>query len=152
MKRSAPGSSLSWLATGIVAGIGIGWLTAPRRGDWLRNQLSQKLIHYRRVASRRAYKRSRDVENRLRGGIAEVREVFSGREHYVDANTLVDQVHSQLGRQFAEAFEHVNLNAVDHTIYLHGFVHSPAEADRLAAAILTVDGVRDIDTTELRVA
>jgi hypothetical protein len=140
-----------WLLGGVAAGVGVGWLTAPRRGDWLRNQIRQKLGHWRRVGRRRLEKQGRDLSHRVHGGVAELRSLWSGREHYVDANTLVDQVHSQIGREFAETLSHVNLNAVDHTVYLHGYVHEAAERERLIAAIHGVEGVRDVSAAELRV-
>ncbi|HET9785085.1 MAG TPA: BON domain-containing protein, partial [Terriglobales bacterium] len=141
-----------WLMGGVAAGVGVGWLTAPRRGDWLRNQIRQKLGHWRRVGRRRLEKQGRDLSHRVHGGVAELRSVWSGREHYVDANTLVDQVHSQIGREFAETLSHVNLNAVDHTVYLHGYVRDADERDRLIAAIHGIEGVRDVSAAELRVA
>lgn len=140
-----------WLMGGVAAGVGVGWLTAPRRGDWLRNQIRQKLGHWRRVGRRRLEKQGRDLSHRVHGGVAELRSVWSGREHYVDANTLVDQVHSQIGREFAETLSHVNLNAVDHTVYLHGYVREADERERLIAAIHGIEGVRDISASELRV-
>ncbi|MGN6591355.1 MAG: BON domain-containing protein [Terriglobales bacterium] len=149
MRKSA---GALWLAGGVAAGLGVGWLTAPRRGDWLRNQIRQKLGHWRRVSRRRLEKQGRDLSHRVHGGVAELRSVWSGREHYVDANTLVDQVHSQLGREFADTLSHVNLNAVGHTVYLHGCVREADERDRLIAAILGIEGVRDVSAAELRVS
>jgi len=140
-----------WLAAGVVVGTAVGWMTAPRRGDWLRNQIRQKLIHWQRIGRRRLERDSRDLENRVRGSVAEVREAWSGRPHYVDANTLVDQVHSQIGREFGHLLEHVNLNAVDHTLYLHGYLESEADHRALVRAIAAVDGVCEVDDSELRV-
>ena len=150
-QRKRKPEGILWLMGGVAAGVGVGWLTAPRRGDWLRNQIRQKLGHWRRAGRRRLEKQGRDFSHRVHGGVAELRAVWSGREHYVDANTLVDQVHSQLGREFAESLSHVNLNAVDHTIYLHGYVREAEERDRLIAAIGAVEGVRDVSATELRI-
>jgi len=151
-QRKRKPEGMLWLMGGVAAGVGVGWLTAPRRGDWLRNQIRQKLGHWRRAGRRRLEKQGRDLSHRVHGGVAELRSVWSGREHYVDANTLVDQVHSQIGREFAETLSHVNLNAVDHTVYLHGYVREAEERERLIAAIAAVEGVRDVSATELRVA
>lgn len=96
-------------------------------------------------------KRGRDLENRVQGGVAELREAWSGHEHYVDANTLTDQVHSAIGREFAEILPHINLNAVGHTIYLHGYVRAAEQRERLLAAIREVDGVEEVSAAELRV-
>ena len=140
-----------WLASGVLAGTALGWLTAPRRGDWVRNQVGQKLAHWRRLGLRTFSKRSRDVENRLRGSVAEVRQAWWGRGHYVDANTLVDQVHSQLGRAFSAMLSHVNLNAIGHTVYLHGYLESEQDRDCLVQAIQKVQGVGDVDAHSLRI-
>jgi BON domain len=141
-----------WFAGGIAAGTALGWLTAPRRGDWVRNQFRQKLRHWRNLGRIRLSKRGRDLENRLWGSLAAVRQAWTGHEHYVDANTLVDQVHTELGRQFGPTLSHVNLNAYGHTVYLHGYVESAAERDRLIAAIAAVDGVDAVASKELRIA
>ena len=142
----------AWFAGGVVAGTVLGWLTAPRRGDWVRNQLRQKLGHWRHVSRIRLVKRSRDLENRLWGSLAQVRQAWAGHEHYVDANTLVDQVHTELGRRFAATLSHVNLNAYGHTVYLHGYVDSAAERHRLIEAIGAVDGVDAVAAGELRLS
>lgn len=141
-----------WLATGLAAGTAMGWLSAPRRGDWLRNQIRQKLARWSRRGQLTLYKRGRDVEHRVAGGLAEVRQIWRGRARFVDANTLVDQVLSQLGRAFSPTLAHVNVNAVGHTIYLHGHVATAQERDRLAAAIRSVQGVGDVVSTALRIA
>lgn len=96
-------------------------------------------------------KRGRDLENRVHGTMAEVREMWSGREHYVDAKTLVDQVRTTLGRSFGTTLEHVNLSAVGHTIYAHGYVKDADERERLMAAIRATDGVEDLQASELYV-
>lgn len=103
------------------------------------------------MGERQYYRRTREVENRVRGSVAEIRDAVSGREHYVDANTLVDQVRSQLGREFAEVLEHVNLNGVGHTVYLHGYVRDSAARDELVNAILSVEGVNHVLADRLRV-
>ncbi len=141
-----------WFAGGVVAGTALGWLTAPRRGDWVRNQISQKARHWRRIGRIRLVKRGRDLENRLRGSVSQVRQAWTGHEHYVDANTLVDQVHTELGRRFSGSLAHVNLNAHGHTVYLHGYVESDAERNRLIDAVAAVDGVDAVAAAELRVA
>lgn len=151
MSRRQRTNSVFWLAAGLGAGLAVGWLTAPRRGDWLRNQMRQKLEHWRRVGRRRLTHINRDLENRVRGKAAEVREAWDGHDHYVDANTLVDQVHSQIGREFAPELEHVNLNGVGHTIYLHGHVADDATRDRLVRAIAAVEGVEEVRDDTLRV-
>ncbi|MGH9416113.1 MAG: hypothetical protein ACRD01_05745 [Terriglobales bacterium] len=144
-------SAAVWMMSGIAIGVGVGWLTAPRRGDWLRNQIEQKLIRWRKRGLRRLYKRGRDLQNRVWGSVAEVKEMWAGREHYVDANTLVDQVRSELGRAFAATLARVNLNAIGHTIYLHGCVESGAERDELTAAISAIEGVEAVDASRLQV-
>jgi BON domain len=133
-----------WLAGGVVAGVAVGWLTAPRRGGWTRNQVRQKLERWMRVGEIRLVKRRRDLENRVRGGVAKVKGAWERHDPYVDANTLVDQVHSQLGREFASALEHVNMNAVGRTIYLHGYVRDAGQRERLVAAIRGVEGVDEV--------
>lgn len=144
-------NSLFWLAAGLGAGLAVGWLTAPRRGDWLRNQMRQKVEHWRRLGRRRLSHMNREVENRVRGAVAEVREAWGGHDHYVDANTLVDQVHSQIGREFAAELEHINLNAVGHTVYLHGHVTDDEVRERLVRAIEAVEGVESVRTDNLRI-
>ncbi len=117
----------------------------------MRNQARQKLERWCRIGTRRLRKRGRDLENHIQGTVAEMREAWSGHEHFVDANTLVDQVHSAIGRGFAATLEHINLNAVDHTIYLHGYVREAGDRERLLAAIVAVEGVEDVQAAELRV-
>ncbi|MGH9468170.1 MAG: BON domain-containing protein [Terriglobales bacterium] len=148
-KRRA--NELGWLLSGVAIGTALGWLTAPRRGGWMRNQARQKLAHWSRTGAQRLRKRGRDLGNRIQGGVAEIRETWGGREHYVDANTLVDQVRSELGRGFAAEMEHVNVNAVGHTIYLHGYVHEEEQRERLLAAIRGAEEVEDVQASELRV-
>ena len=139
------------LAIGAASGLVAGWLTARTRGQVLRQTIRQKVARLRRMGERQYYRRTREVENRMRGSVAEIRDAVSGREHYIDANTLVDQVRSQLGREFAEVLEHVNLNAVGHTVYLHGYVRDPTERDELVNAILGVEGVNHVLADRLRV-
>jgi hypothetical protein len=143
--------SLVWFAGGVAAGTALGWLTAPRRGDWVRNQLRQKAVHWRNLGRIRLIKRGRDLENRVWGSLAAMRQAWTGREHYVDANTLVDQVRTELGRRFGSTLSHVNLNAYGHTVYLHGYVASAADRDRLIAAIAEVDGVDAVAAKQLRI-
>lgn len=133
-----------WLAAGLGVGVALGWLTAPRRGNWLRSQLRQKMEHWRRLGRRRLDRDLREIENKVQGVVAEVREAWDGHDHYVDANTLVDQVHSQIGREFHPLLEHVNLNGVGHTIFLHGHVRSEDERARLVAAIRGIEGVEAV--------
>jgi len=135
---------------GVLVGVAAGWVTAPRRGDWVRNQIRQKAGHFKRVFVRRAGKRGRDVRNRVRGGLAEVQHAWARPDPYVDANTLVDQVHSALGRELADLLPDVNLNAYGHTIYLHGHVPDAEARDRLVAAIRGVEGVGEVVSASLR--
>src|SRR6185437_8355378 len=151
--RPAPlhsASKLGMARRGIAAGVAIGWLSAPRRGDWLRNQIRQKFIHWNKVGQRTFYKRRRDLANRVRGSVAGIREAYALHDPYVDANTLVDQVHSQLGREFAPTLEHINLNAVGHTLVLHGYIADELERDRLVSAIAAIEGVGEVDASRLR--
>ena len=154
-KAQARRTMVAALLAGAAAGVALGWLTAPRRGARLRNQMRQKLGHWARLGQRMIYKGRKDIGNRAQGAVAEVWERLrrtGGREpHYVDANTLVDQVRSQLGREFGEDFAHVNLNAVDHTLYLHGYVASKEEREKLIAAVAAVEGVEVVRSEGLRV-
>ena len=143
-----------------MAGVAVGWLTAPRKGSRARSQMRQTFIHWQRVGERGVEKGCRDLSHRIRGSVARMRGRLSEarRSHaavrqasYVDANTLVDQVHSQLGREFSRAFKHVNLNAVGHTLVLHGYVDSEPERTRLIEAIEDLNGVEAVDARELRI-
>ncbi len=154
-KTQAKRALAAGLLAGAVAGVVLGWLTAPRTGARLRAQTRQKLGHWTRQSGRYAYKAGKNLTNHVQGAGAVVWERLrrvGGREpHYVDANTLVDQVHSQLGRQFGSDFAHVNLNAVDHTLYLHGFVTSKQEREKLITAVAAIEGVEIVRSEGLRV-
>lgn len=150
-----PGNRALLLATGVMAGLAIGWLTAPRRGSWLRNQARQKLDHARRHAGRRLYKRRKDFANRLRGSLAVARETLSRALQVEppssDPRTVVDRVHSQLGRQFARTLQHANLSAVGHIVYIHGYLPSELERERLVEAIARVEGVEAVRADTARI-
>ena len=151
MKRNS--GRMFYLGAGVVAGTALGWLTAPQRGASLRARARQRLQHLARLGRRRLVRMQRNVDNRVRGRAAELRERASaGHSGWdVDANTLVDRVHSELGRQFGATFEHVNLNGAGHTVYLHGYVGSFDERERLVEAIQRIEGVEAVRSEELRI-
>jgi hypothetical protein len=152
MSAKFSSSKLLLLASGVMAGVGIGWLTAPRRGRWVRNQARQKLIHLRRLTGRRWYKRRKDAANRLRGGWAITREAFQRQPApATDERTLTDRVHSELGRQFASTLQHANLSAVGDVIYIHGYLPSEADKERLIEAIAGVEGVQRVRAEAVRI-
>ena len=132
----------------------LGWLTAPRTGARARGLARQRLQHWGRIGRNGLYRAGRGALSRITGAMTGgwMRLRYRrGTPRYVDANTLVDQVHSLLGRQFPHLREHVNLNAADHTIYLHGHVSSRRERDELVEAIAAVAGVGRVRCEMLRI-
>lgn len=142
--RSWPGAA-AWL----LAGIGIGWLTAPRRGRLVRSRIRQKAGHWGRRAVRYAGRRGRDWRNRLTGTAAELRRATRSPEP-ARPEPLAARVRSQLGREFALA--QVEITAEDGVIHLAGKIASPSARHRLIAAVRAQPGVLGVEATHLKAA
>lgn len=142
--RNWPGAA-GWLLTGI----GIGWLTAPRRGSFFRSRIRQKAGHWGRIAMRYADQRRRDWRNRLAGRAAELQRAVRPPEP-VAAGTLAARVRSQLGREFS--LGQVEITAEDGVVHLAGQVASPSARHRLIAAVRAQPGVHGVEATHLKAA
>jgi osmotically-inducible protein OsmY len=145
MRRNRSIRAWPWLAVGI----GIGWLTAPRRGSSVRARIRQKAWHWSRMALRYAGRRGRDWRNRLAGTAVELRRA-TRPEPAVAPVTLAARVRSRLGRQFY--LGQVEITADGGVIHLSGRMPSNGERERLIAAVRGVEGVHEVTAEHLRAA
>ena len=145
MRRNRSMRVWPWLAVGI----GIGWLTAPRRGSSVRAHIRQKAWHWTRSAIRYAGRRGRDWRNRLAGTAVELRRA-TRPEPAVAPVTLAARVRSRLGRQFY--LGQVEITADGGVIHLSGRMPSDGERERLIAAVRAVEGVHEVTAEHLRAA
>jgi hypothetical protein len=132
------------------AGFGLGILFAPRRGSWYRNQAKQRLTHVWRRGAVSARRRTHDIRNRVRGAVHELAEPFMNEQHEFDEKTLTDRVRTALGRDRAAPMDRINVNAVGHTIYLHGSA-TREELEDLVERIRGIEGVEQVDASYLQI-
>jgi uncharacterized membrane protein len=121
------------------------YLFDPDRGKRRRSLLRDQLEHTRRSSMDPGP--ARDIMNRTRGALAELRYRFDGKN--VDDTVLVERVRSKVGRavRYASSLE---VDALEGRITLRG----PAlrkDLERLHAAVARVPGVKSVDDQRLDV-
>jgi uncharacterized membrane protein len=128
-----------------AAGAGLMYFFDPERGKRRRALVRDQLEHARRSSTDPGP--ARDLANRARGTVAELRYRFDGKN--VDDAVLVERVRSKIGRAVRYASS-IEADAQDGRITLRGPVLRK-DLERLHKAVESVPGVRNVDDQQLDV-
>lgn len=126
---------------GLVAlGAGLMYIFDPQTGRRRRALTRDKATKYARLAAERAQALAQQAADRAKGVIAEAR---ASDEEWVDDQTLVARVRSELGRAVSHPGS-IHVDAVDGCVTLRGPVFT-WEADAAIAAVENTRGVCGVD-------
>jgi hypothetical protein len=132
------------LLSGIGIGAGLMYYVDPHRGHARRVVMRDKTLRLSRQIGERAGKVERDVNNRLRGKVAQVRtRVTSGQ---ASDDVIVARARAAMGRVVAHphAITVTAASSEGGTLILSGMAH-PDEVNRLLATIRAVRGVHGVE-------
>jgi hypothetical protein len=128
-----------------VSGFALGALTMylldPRQGKRRRARFRDQLVHLRNLSGDAAETTRRDVLNRSRGLVAELRA--RARHERVDDDILVERVRAKVGRAVSHAHA-LEMHAHDGVVTVSGPILKH-EVPLLLARVRLVRGVRGID-------
>lgn len=128
----------TWIPVVALAGLGA-VLTRPGTPFGGR---ARRLLHR---TSRTARKRANDLKGRTRGLL------YRARDQHPDPDVpdlvLADRIRSQLGLLERELdLPRIHVAVYDHVAHLHGVVSSPADITTLEDAVLSISGVREVES------
>jgi len=123
-------------------GAALAYYMDPRRGAYRRSLVRNRLDHWTHVGRDTVRKTQRDVRNRLRGTLHQVRAAVGPHEIPADP-VLVERVRARLGHAVSNPSA-VDVGARDGRVTLDGEVLTH-EVDDLLTAIRRVPGVRQIE-------
>lgn len=116
---------------GVAAGYAIGVLTAPKRGEELRDDWSAASASATDTAMKAASRVSQDTSD-VSAPPAE--------------KPLADKVRTRLGEDPRTAdLPKLNINVVDGTVFVRGAVPSDADTEQIRGVVAEVEGVTDVD-------
>lgn len=124
----------------IAAGAGLMYMLDPRSGRRRRAVSRDKALKYARLSQERARALARQASDRARGLVA---ETLGSDETWVDDQTLVARVRSELGRVVSHPGS-VHVDAVEGCVTLRGPILA-SEADAALAAAEHTRGVCGVD-------
>ena len=129
----------------LLGGLGLGaalmYVLDPERGKKRRGLVRDKAVRAARQAGERLDARSRDLKNRAKGAVAEVKAMT--REEGVLDPVLEERVRAEMGRVVANPGA-IDVSALDGVVILSGPVLA-SELDRLLSAVGGVRGVEDVE-------
>jgi len=129
------------LTVGLGTGALLTFLSDPVQGRHRRALVRDKLIHYNKVARRKAVAQAFHVRNRLVGLAARGRSAFSRKP--LSDEILIARVASKLGRIVANPHS-IGITADDGTIFLSGLIFQD-EVSRLLAQVRRIKGVKGVE-------
>ena len=129
----------------LIGGIGAGavliYLLDPARGRRRRKLLGDQMVRATRVSGEAAEGTARDVRNRGRGQLAELRARF--RREEVDDAVLVERVRAAMGRVVSHPSA-IEVTAEGGRVTLRGPILAD-EVDELLGCVASVRGVNSVD-------
>ncbi|HEX7333013.1 MAG TPA: YtxH domain-containing protein [Pyrinomonadaceae bacterium] len=132
-------------AVGLIGAAGIGaglmYLFDPDRGKRRRAGIRNKAIHINHIATDVATKTQRDLRNRLRGVVCELKALV--RPEIASDDVLEARVRSRMGRLVSHPHA-IAVKAREGRIILSGPIPT-AEVLPLVDAVATMRGVKDIE-------
>ena len=134
-------TAMLWLFSGLGLGWGLAQLFDPSRGRRRRAQIRDKGISAAHILGDALQTTSRDVGNRTRGVIAELRGRRSA--DVVPDGVLVERVRARLGGTVRHP-RSIEVAAQDGRVTLHGPILAD-EVDALLTEVASVRGVREVD-------
>lgn len=144
--RARNGPPPAGLAVSAGLGAVLAYFLDPDRGRSRRAQTADRLAGLMRRGARRVGRGVRYVRATL-AGLAERRgrEDSNEREWPNDA-TLAHKVESEVFRDPTVPKGRMNINAEDGVVFLRGVAESRDQIERIIAATLAVDGVREVQS------
>jgi hypothetical protein len=136
-----PASPAARVVAGAVVGAALMYLLDPDGGGGRRARVRDTLVHAAHRAEGVAESTSRDLGNRARGVVAELRGRLAS--HEVSDHVLVQRVRSRVGAVVGHAGS-IGVSVVDGRVTLSGPVLAE-ECDRLLRRVRGVRGVKDVD-------
>jgi uncharacterized membrane protein len=129
----------------LVGGIGLGaalmYVLDPDRGRRRRALFRDQLVHAANILPDAIDATARDLSNRTRGLVAEVRSIFDNDE--VPDEVLVDRIRSKMGRVVSHPHA-IEVTANQGRVTLRGPVLTD-EVDDLLSCVSSIKGVSDVD-------
>jgi len=130
-------------SVGTLGALGLGasaaYLLDPERGRRRRALIGEKAKHFWRITTRSADKKTRDLSNRAKGVMAQVKR--TGKDEVSD-DVLVDRVRSEMGHVVTHP-GFIDVTANQGTVTLIGSVPKN-ELPQLLARVSAVRGVTDV--------
>lgn len=136
-----PAGVLFAAITGFLGGL----LLAPYTGKRSRSLLRDKLTKYSRHLMHAVQGRSKDVSNRMRGRIHEIRDLRGmTMEPPPEDRQIVQRVRADLGHDPNVPLGQLNIEAAEGVVHLRGEVDSRETAEYVASRVAGVEGVRGV--------
>ena len=130
-----------WLIGAAGIGAGLMYVFDPDRGKKRRAEISNKAKHINRVATDACGKTQRDVSNRLRGIVCEVKSLM--QPELISDDVLEARVRSKMGRVVSHPHA-IEVRARAGRITLSGPIQT-AEVFPLVDAVAATRGVKNIE-------
>lgn len=140
---------LRWGLLGATAGAAAMFMLDPRTGNRRRALLRDQFVHFGNVAGdfvNDTLPQKLDYASGfVRGLQHQALETVSGESHWTDdSQTITDRVMSEVFRDPDLPKGEINVNTVDHVVYLRGHVENPALVKEIESRTRQVPGVRNV--------
>jgi hypothetical protein len=124
-----------------AAGLGLMYFLDPDQGRRRRSLVRDQMVHAAHKTGDAVDATSRDIANRAKGAVAELRGRFDGAD--VSDDILRERVRARIGAAIGRA-SNIDVTVADGDVRLSGpvLVH---EVDRLLRRVAAVRGVRNVD-------
>lgn len=129
------------VVSGVAAGLGLMYFLDPAQGRRRRALVRDQMVHAAHKTGDAMDATSRDIANRAKGAVAELRGRFQHRE--VSDDVLRDRVRARVGAVIGHAGS-IDVDASDGRVTLSGPVLAH-EVARLLRRVAAVRGVRDVE-------
>ncbi|MBV9469313.1 MAG: BON domain-containing protein [Abitibacteriaceae bacterium] len=137
-----------WIGLGVLIGIAIGILIAPKAGRRTRAVVKEKLNQAGQEAANlgtTAASKTADLGSRAAGVVHTAKNAASGEEDDADDNTIADRVRTALGENEATRnLERINVDCVDGVVTLRGPMLEEAVQKAVEGVVQGVKGVRTV--------
>lgn len=144
-KQQKKSGSRFWsVASGAVVGAVAMFFLDPRGGNRRRAMVRDKVAHAGNVVSDTVPQKVGSVSNMAKGVQQAASSRVGGSHASDDDKTVTDRVMSEVFRDPQLPKGEVNVNTVDHVVYLRGHIEDPTKVEEIEERTRQVPGVKDV--------